>query len=193
MDARNTIYAYTYIKTMYINNVIKQCRYFIETGRKFLLILDIDDTVLSALPTMPGLPEIPPPLVDPKVRDLISLVYTHRTPADIIFCTARACTHRVLTLNQLNNAKLVTCSGMPPYKVLHAPNVDDRPTKCNTIYNYLVGNEIALDTHIIVVDDDYGQTTSIYNQLNSMQYRFTIWHYIAAWAKMNQEWVPERL
>lgn len=174
---------------MHINTVTAHCADKIAQSCPILLILDIDDTVLASRDRQR--------LVDPQIRNLIKLAHDNPTHCKYIFCTARESAHHKLTLNQLNHAKLLHLGTFIPYIVLHSPyvvfgsNPNPQPTKGHTILSYLRGNDIdPVNTHIVVVDDDDEQIDHIHDHLSKTEYagKYTLWHYIAAWAQHNQCW-----
>lgn len=176
-------------KVLHINTVTTYCAQKIATQTPILLILDIDDTVLSSCPGQR--------LVEPHIRYLLELAHTNPHLCKYLFCTARDATHRKLTLDQLNHAKLIHVGDFIPYKVLHSPYVTvsgptPRPTKGNALLSYLRGAEIDPEAiHIVVVDDDNEQIAHIHEYLRQSEYagKYTLWYYIASWAQQNQCWV----
>jgi len=177
-------------KILHINKVIEQCKTKIQDNQPVLLILDIDDTILSTRPNQT--------LVEPAIRDLFDLVYQNNHLCKYIFCTARHSSYRKLTLNQLNHAKLLHLGTYINYVVLHSPYVrlsssEPQPTKGNAILSYLRGANIdPITTHIIIVDDDDEQIHHINQFLEKSEYdgKYSLWHYIASWAQQHNCWIP---
>jgi hypothetical protein len=174
------------LQTSYIQNVIAHCRELIEKQKTILLILDIDDTVLS---TTAG-----QHLVEPQICELVKMVYDQTNAlANIVFCTARPIMPEVnkITLNQLARAKLLHLGTRIRYNVLYSPHdTQNNVTKHTTLLKYLASRSLDVEnTHVVVVDDCPTQVATIHTAMSrSTNYACTIWNYNATWAQTNQQW-----
>lgn len=138
-----------------------------------ILILDIDDTVLSSMHGKK--------LVDPDVLPLIRFI-DNISFDNLWFLTARDYEVHRKTLHHLNHAKLLHKGEYILYNVLHSPHdMDGKETKGHTLVEKLIPRiEISTcgkNNHYIIVDDDIDQVKHMLHHLSLQTYSFTMFHF----------------
>lgn len=163
------------IKTNTISNVIKLTEQLIGLDYNVIMILDIDDTVLSS--------KIGQKFVEKDICKLADIIYTSN-PSNLIFLTARAYNLEKYTSNKLNSAGLLHKGKFIYYNVICSPCDDDgNSTKGQTMFNYFSkGYGFSLLTKeklnwIIFVDDLQEQIESVSKYVNKVCHNYTLFHY----------------
>lgn len=170
LDYKNKI-----IKINTIKNVIGLCESIIDFGFNLILVLDIDDTVLSS--------KIGKKFVEPEITNLVDLVYTFN-PANLLFLTARDKSLQRYTSNKLNSSGLLHKEKYINYNIICSPYDDEgNPTKGLALIDYfeneknknILSNE--KENWIIFVDDLMEQIESVSNHIDKINANYTLFHY----------------
>jgi hypothetical protein len=146
-----------------------------QLGYNPILILDIDDTVLSS--------QYGKKLVDKDVVHLIRFI-DNISSNNLWFLTARDYEYHRKTLHHLNHAKLLHKQEYILYNIMHSPHdCDDDPTKGETLINRLIPRiEISSPNqgeknYYIIVDDDIEQVNNMLQQLVLQDYSYSLFHF----------------
>lgn len=163
------------IKINTISHVINLASYLINQDYNVILVLDIDDTVLST--------QIGKKFVEKDICKLCDLVYT-LNPSNLIFLTARDTSLLGFTRNKLNSSKLLHKNKYINYNVICSPyDIQGNPTKGQTLLKYfdkgLGANTLAKEKNnwIIFVDDLVEQIDSVNTHINKLCCQYTLFHY----------------
>ena len=171
------------IKTNTISNVLKLTEQLISLDYNVIMILDIDDTVLSS--------KIGQKFVEKDICKLVDIIYT-QNPSNLIFLTARDYNMIMYTRKQLNSAGLLHKGKFINYNIICSPyDEEGNPTKGKTIFNYfdkgfgknLLVEELELELEldkknwIIFVDDLQEQIESVNQFINKNCCNYTLFHY----------------
>jgi hypothetical protein len=149
-----------------------------EKGYDPILILDIDDTVLST--TNPR-----QKYVDKNVLLLVDYIY-NLSPLHLWFLTARSDQYHKLTLNQFNRpTKLLHRGKYIHYNIVHSPyDEQNRPTKGKSLVSLIEKIEhICVSSRpkfYIFVDDDEEQLQNVKEQ--SILFPHLCFHFVASFA-----------
>lgn len=168
----------------YVNNVIKinQIKDLIELYKNLIgynynviMILDIDDTVLSS--------KFGKKFVEKDICTLVDMVYSSN-PSNLIFLTARDKTLTRYTKNQLNKSGLLHKGKYIEYNVICSPCDDEgESTKGIKITKYFLNGlgknilNINKKNWIIFVDDLILNIDSVYKQIDKLNLNYTLVHY----------------
>ena len=164
--------------TSSMNDILEHVQALHNDGLNPILILDIDDTVLSST--------FAKELVDKNVLPLIRFI-DNISFDNLWFLTARDGDHatKQITQHHLNHAKLLHKGQYIRYNVMHSPHdSDDNPTKGDTLVNSLIPR-IEIDhsadkvrnNYFVIVDDDYGQVCNMLDHLNLGIWPYTMFHF----------------
>lgn len=163
------------IKTNTIVNVIKLTEKLLELDYNVIMILDIDDTVLSS--------KIGKKFVEKDICILSDLIYTSN-PLNLIFLTARDSNMAMYTRKKLNSAGLLHKGKFINYNVICSPyDEQGNPTKGQTIFNYFdkgFGKNLLVkekQNWIIFVDDLQEQIESVNQYINKICPNHTLFYY----------------
>jgi hypothetical protein len=169
------IYTNKSIKINSIKDVIKLCENLIETGHNPIIVLDIDDTVLSS--------KIGQKFVESNIKILVDMIYTFN-PNNLIFLTARDKNIIRHTINKLNSSGLLHKGTYINYNIISSPyDKYGNPTKGETLFDYFdkkTGKNILLNDKpnwIIFVDDLLEQIESVNLHINKLNVNYTLFHY----------------
>jgi hypothetical protein len=162
-------------KTSSMLNILELVKTLHTNHYNPILILDIDDTVLSS--------EHGKRFVDKNVLQLIQFIDSISFD-NLWFLTARNEDLKRKTQNHLNHAKLLHKGQYIMYNVVHSPyNYLKEPTKGDTLLNYLIPRieRITNDNEknwYIIVDDDEEQ---VHNMMDYLllhdNHQFTLFHF----------------
>jgi hypothetical protein len=168
-------YSNKIIKTNTISNVIILTNFLIEMNYNVIMILDIDDTVLSSKQGQK--------FVEKDICKLADIIYTTNS-SNLIFLTARDPSLALYTRKKLNSSGLLHKGKFIDYNVICSPYDDTgNPTKGLTIFNYFdkgFGKLILSSTKpnwIIFVDDLQEQIESVNQYINKISSNYTLFHY----------------
>ena len=116
------------IKIKFISDVIKFTEYLIELNYDVIMILDIDDTVLSS--------KIGQKFVEKDICKLVDVIYT-QNHENLIFLTARDVNLIFYTVKKLNSVGLLHKGKFINYNVICSPfDNNGLPTKGKTFFDY---------------------------------------------------------
>jgi hypothetical protein len=172
MDYRNNI-----IKSNTINQVIKLYEDLINQDYNVIVVLDIDDTVLSSIYGRN--------FVEKEICLLVDLVYSSN-PSNLLFLTARDINLRQYTINKLNHSGLLHKDKYINYNVICSPCDDEgNSTKGVRLKKYIVSE---LDKNIltnnkknwiIFVDDLMEHIESVFKYFEDglLDINYTLVHY----------------
>lgn len=163
------------IKTNTISNIIKLTEQLIELDYNVIMILDIDDTILSS--------KIGQKFVEKDICKLVDIIYTIN-PLNLIFLTARDSQMALYTRKKLNSVGLLHKGDFINYNVICSPyDNQGNPTKGQTLFNYFdkgFGKIIFAkekENWIIFVDDLEEQIDSVNTYIEQICSNFTLFHY----------------
>lgn len=163
------------IKTNTISNVIELTEYLITMNYNVIIILDIDDTVLSS--------ELGKKFVEKDICKLADIIYSFN-PLHLIFLTARDTNLASYTIKKLNSSKLLHKGKFINYNVICSPyDNQGNPTKGKTLFNYFdkgFGKTLLLEEKpnwIIFVDDLQEQIDSVNKYINQICPNYTLFYY----------------
>ena len=145
-----------------------------EKGYNVIVVLDIDDTVLSS--------ENRRKFVDKKILQLIEFA-DNISFDNLWFLTARDYELKRKTQNSLNSAKLLHKGGYIAYHVVHSPYYYGQPTKGTTLTQELIPRVEKLtfknneNNWYIIVDDDLSQINDMHEHMSFHKYNYTLFHY----------------
>jgi len=164
------------IKIHKINKVIELVKELVGKNYNPILILDVDDTVISS--------KIGKKFVEKDICELVELVYTIN-PNNLIFLTARCSNLVSYTRNQLNKSGLLHKEKYIPYNVICSPyNDEGESTKGIIIYDYFTkeqGKTILSSNkqnYIIFVDDLMEHIKTVETNLEKLCFTHTCFHYV---------------
>lgn len=165
------------IKTNTVNNIVFLTEKLIKLNYNVILVLDIDDTVLSS--------KIGKKFVEKDICNLINIVYTIN-PANLIFLTARHPKLKSYTKNKLNSAKILHEGNYIDFNILCSPDDDNGiPTKGQTFFNYFnngFGNLLLQNNNkenwLTFVDDLFEQIDSVNQFVGLIFKNYTLFHYV---------------
>lgn len=174
MDLINS-YTNQIIKTNTILNVIKLTEQLIGMNYNVIMVLDIDDTVLSS--------QIGKKFVEKDICTLSNLIYTSN-PSNLIFLTARDSNLVIYSRKKLNSVGLLHQGKFINYNIICSPyDNNGNPTKGQTLFNYFdkgFGKTLLVKEKknwIIFVDDLQEQIESVNQYINNICCNYTLFHY----------------
>ena len=138
--------------------------------KKVILVLDIDDVVLSTNPFQLW--------TEQNICDLVTQAF-YINKNNLVFLTSRLKQFRKYTLNQFNTNKLVDSDEYINYNIICA-ELDHlgEPTKGPRLKNYLIENyDLDQDTWVIFVDDLTENIISVKKSLEQININYTLFHY----------------
>ncbi len=152
-----------------IKQVLNTFNELIKT-RKVILVLDIDDVVLSS-----SCYRI---FTEPDIKQLVNYAY-NINKSNLIFLTSRLKEMRQYTLDQFNESKLINSDKYIYYNIIFAElDQQGNSTKGTSLQRYLRQNYlIDPNTWIIFVDDLIENINSVKNSLESVDIDYTLFHY----------------
>ncbi len=163
------------IKTNTISNIIKLTEQLIELDYNVIMILDIDDTVLSSKNGQK--------FVEKDICKLVDIIYT-LNPLNLIFLTARNSEITSKTIKKLNSVGLLHKGQFINYNVICSPyDNQGNPTKGHTLFNFFDkdhGKTLFVKEKknwIIFVDDLEEQIESVNTYINQICPNYTLFHY----------------
>jgi hypothetical protein len=175
LDTNINQYSNQIIKTNTISNIIKLTEQLIELDYNVIMILDIDDTVLSS--------KIGQKFVEKDISKLVDMVYTIN-PLNLIFLTARDSQMALYTRKKLNSVGLLHKGKFIDYNIICSPyDNEGNPTKGQTLFNYFdkgFGKTIfdkEKNNWIIFIDDLEEQIDSVNKHINQICPNYTLFHY----------------
>lgn len=155
------------IKTSDILNVYDLYTKLIENNTNVLLVLDIDDTILSS--------QIGKTFVDNNVKILVNKCYDI-SENNLLFLTARNKSLNRYTKNKLNSCGLLHKGKYINYNIICSPHDEDgNSTKGKALIEYLKHKDNI--QHIIFVDNEKDNIDSVYIELSETIYKFTLFYY----------------
>lgn len=163
------------VKTNTITNVIKLTEKLLQLDYNVIMVLDIDDTVLSS--------KIGQKFVEKDITKLADIIYT-QNPLNLLFLTAREHILKFPSVKKLNSSELLHKGKFINYNVICSPyDEQGNPTKGQTLFNYFdtgFGKNI-LDKNkknwIIFVDDLDEQIESVNTHINKICPEYTLFYY----------------
>lgn len=163
------------IKSNTILDVIKLTKQLIELNYNVIMVLDIDDTVLSS--------QIGRKFVEKDICVLADIIYTSN-PSNLIFLTARNSDLALYTRKKLNSVGLLHKGKFINYNVICSPyDENGNPTKGQTIFNFFhkgLGKTLMIKEKlnwIIFVDDLQEQIESVNYFIDKIGCNYTLFHY----------------
>ena len=160
-------------KTSSMLEILEHIEHIKYNGYNPILIIDIDDTVLSS--------EHKKKFVDKNVVKLIEYI-DNISFNNLWFLTARNIDLKRKTQNHLNHAKLLHKGKFIIYNVVHSPWNYGNPTKGPTLIELIPRIEYRFTENdnnwYIIVDDDIDQCNNILEYLSSDTYKYSLFHFI---------------
>ena len=166
------------VKSITIRDVIKLYNDLIGQNYNVILVLDIDDTILSSTYGRK--------FVEKDICLLVDLVYSLNS-SNLLFLTARDKCLTRYTSNQLNKSGLLHKGKYIKYNVLCSPyDVDGESTKGARLFDYFVNgigkNILCVDKDkknwIIFVDDLIEHINSVQKHIQNINgVNYTLVHY----------------
>lgn len=163
------------IKTNTVSNIIKLTEQLIGLDYNVIMVLDIDDTVLSS--------NIGRKLVEKDICKLADIIYTSN-PSNLIFLTARDYELAMYSRKKLNSVGLLHKGKFINYNVICSPyDEQGNPTKGQTMFNYFdkgFGKTLLVkekQNWIIFVDDLQEQIDSVNQFIDKICPNYTLFYY----------------
>ena len=163
-------------KTTSMLSILEHIIKLYEEGYNPILILDIDDTVLSS--------KHGKKFTDKNIVKIVEYV-DNISFDNLWFLTARNTELKRKTQNHLNHAKLLHKGKFIMYNVIHSPYYYGEPTKGTTLIDLIPRiemrtniNKITDKNWYIIVDDDLEQVNNMLEHLDFKIYNYSMFNFI---------------
>ncbi len=157
------------IRTNRIKQVSNVYNELIKT-KKVVLVLDIDDVVISS--------SCYRLFTEHDIKQLVNYAY-NLNKSNLIFLTSRLKEMRKYTLDQFNEGKLIDSDEYIYYNIIFAElDQQGNSTKGPSLLRYLRQNRLLdSNTWVIFVDDLIENINSVKNSLQEIDTNYTLFHY----------------